>query len=102
MTKELQNKCWTQVQRTERQQVQVTVPQEELTPLERTKKPKLPLSSSTQTRQNEVATPANLPPRKQGGWVQRLSGNTIAARTRKYEIEYKSEAELLLSTANKK
>ena len=38
--------------------------QEELTPLERTKKPKVPLSSFTQTRRNEVATPANLPPQK--------------------------------------
>ena len=76
--------------------------QEELTPLERTKKPKVPLSSSTQTRRNEVTTPANLPPRKQGGWVQRLSGNTVAARTRKYETEYKSKAELLLGTAGRK
>ena len=38
--------------------------QTELTPLERTKKPKVPLSSSTQTRWKEVATPVDLPPRK--------------------------------------
>ena len=57
-----------------------------------------PLSSST--GESDVREAYSEPATTETVAEKTLSGNTIAARTRKYEVEYKSKIELLLSAVN--